>query len=466
MALKIANKTIKELRHWHDDGELNLSPDFQRREVWGGPKKMLLIDSIARGIPVNALTFFAENTEDGIKHDVIDGKQRLTSIFEYFSDGFVPNSEVINEESEEEKGESKEKADAIANKKWSELKKKVKDDFLNYEIPIYFVSGPRDSAVKSFRRMNERPYALKPQEIRNAVYKNSYVLDLVRKLSINLKDDLNTEEDLFVSWGVITKDEYFRMGDVQFYSELLNLKINGPQNRRETLDAFYNEYIDAKPKKRKKLEKHAKELRKALSVIYSIFGDSLVPHFRGENKAYSLVGAFLDKDLYKSADLDSHEVRKQIEDLVKYFGDQVIVCEDQMTSKTEDNGHDDKTPKEVHEFTKTLLGGQKNSKKRREERILILQKILNEIVNPPDPRKPTEAQRRYIWAKSKDKVCGKCHKKVESYADYDCGHIDSGLFGGRCINSNLQVEHVSCNRRHNRSVLIKAKRTEKSLAKH
>ena len=462
MPLKISTKTIKELRHWHDDGELNLSPDFQRRPVWNSAKKMLLIDSLARGIPVNALTFYAENTEDGIKHDVIDGKQRLSSIFEYFSDGFVPDSEIINEESEEEKGESKEKADAIANKKWSELKKKTKDDFLSYEIPIYFVSGPRDSAVKSFRRMNERPYALKPQEIRNAVYKNSYVLDAIRNLLHDLKDELKIEEDIFVSWGVITKEEYNRMGDVQFCSELLNLKINGPQNRRETLDSFYNEYLDAKPKQRKKLDKHVRELRRAISVIYSIFGDSLVPHFRGENKAYSLVGAFLDKDFYKSPDLDLPEVRKQIDDLIKYFGDQVILCEDQMTSKTEDSEDDEKAPEDIIEFTKTLLGGQKNNKKRREQRISIIQKILNESANPPDRKKPTEVQRRYVWAKSKDKICGRCNKKVESYADYDCGHVESGLYGGRCIVSNLQVEHSACNRRYNRAAIVKDKRTQKS----
>ena len=183
MSLRVKPKTVKELRHMHRDDDLDLSPDFQRRDVWGDKKKMLLIDSIARGIPINALTFYENATEDGIKYEVIDGKQRLTSIFEYFDEKIVPDSEKINEETEEEKNEGKEKSEAIANKKWSEVKKGIQDEFLEYEIPIYFVKGTRQSAVRSFRRMNEAPYALKPQEIRNAVYRSSYFLDTAKRFT-------------------------------------------------------------------------------------------------------------------------------------------------------------------------------------------------------------------------------------------------------------------------------------------
>lgn len=466
MSLRVKPKTVQELRHMYRDDKLDLSPDFQRRPVWNDKKKMLLIDSIARGIPVNALTFYENETEDGIKHEVIDGKQRLSSIFEYFDDKITPISADINEETEEEKNEGQEKSEAIADKKWSKLKKRIQDEFLEYEIPIYFVKGTRQSAVRSFRRMNEAPYALKPQEIRNAVYRSSYFLEIAKKFTAKdeIQKELGLEKDLLVTWGVISDTDFDRMLDIQFYSEIIILKLEGPKNRRDDLDGFYDKYLKAKPKDKKKLDLTYKEIKRALKVIYEVVGDSFRPYFDSENVAYSLIGAFFEKNLYKAPELSKPEIQTQIKDTLDFFGDEMWLCKKNLTNDPEYKSEvDDEFTHIVREFSQTLLAGQKNSKSRREKRISIFHKLLCESVKPPELGKPTETLRKIVWAKSKDKKCGRCNQKVEKYEDYNCGHIEASLYGGKCILSNLRVEHAKCNKSFNQHKLkAEASRTSRN----
>jgi hypothetical protein len=61
------------------DKKLNLSPSYQRGDVWSTSARQLLIESILRGIPLPSVILLRK---DG-KHEVVDGKQRLTSILRF-----------------------------------------------------------------------------------------------------------------------------------------------------------------------------------------------------------------------------------------------------------------------------------------------------------------------------------------------------------------------------------------------
>lgn len=75
------NKSIDELVHHYEDGNLNLQPGFQRQSVWNERDRARLIDSLLRNYPLPAI-FLYRRTHDGrLIYDVIDGKQRLESIF-------------------------------------------------------------------------------------------------------------------------------------------------------------------------------------------------------------------------------------------------------------------------------------------------------------------------------------------------------------------------------------------------
>jgi hypothetical protein len=67
-----------------EDEELDLSPVWQRGDVWQPSKKKNLIKSLLVGIPLPSLIIF--NEKKGMS-SVLDGKQRLTAIKQYLSTG-------------------------------------------------------------------------------------------------------------------------------------------------------------------------------------------------------------------------------------------------------------------------------------------------------------------------------------------------------------------------------------------
>lgn len=66
-----------------NDGDLNLSPSYQRADVWPRGDAQLLIESILRGIPLPSVILLKKNDQTGDHFEIIDGKQRLTSILRF-----------------------------------------------------------------------------------------------------------------------------------------------------------------------------------------------------------------------------------------------------------------------------------------------------------------------------------------------------------------------------------------------
>ena len=80
--------SIGELINLYRDKELDIHPEFQRFFRWSDEQKSRLIESILLGIPLPSI--FVSQREDGV-WDVIDGLQRLSTIFELV--GILENEE-------------------------------------------------------------------------------------------------------------------------------------------------------------------------------------------------------------------------------------------------------------------------------------------------------------------------------------------------------------------------------------
>jgi hypothetical protein len=70
--------SVGEIANLYRDGELDIHPEFQRFYRWSPEQKSRFIESILLGIPIPSL--FVAQRPDG-KWDVIDGLQRLSTIF-------------------------------------------------------------------------------------------------------------------------------------------------------------------------------------------------------------------------------------------------------------------------------------------------------------------------------------------------------------------------------------------------
>jgi hypothetical protein len=63
--------------------ELNLAPSYQRGDVWLTGARQMLIESILRGIPLPSVILLMPSDAQDQQYEVVDGKQRLTSILRF-----------------------------------------------------------------------------------------------------------------------------------------------------------------------------------------------------------------------------------------------------------------------------------------------------------------------------------------------------------------------------------------------
>lgn len=74
---------ISQFRQYAVDGEMDLNPSYQRADVWPTADAQLLIESVLRGIPLPSVILLQQDTDQGDRYEIVDGKQRLTSILRF-----------------------------------------------------------------------------------------------------------------------------------------------------------------------------------------------------------------------------------------------------------------------------------------------------------------------------------------------------------------------------------------------
>lgn len=436
--------SIEQFKNARDDGTLNVNPEYQRRSVWKEKDKILLVDSIARRLPIGAITLYRELSEDGVwQYEVLDGKQRLTAIFGYLDGEFTIKRSVITQALDEDEDELPFQGTAaeLYDLSWSSLTSTQRKRILQYEVPTFLVEGQRADAVFAFYRMNRTNYALKPQEIRNAVFNRTNFLDTVIGLEKRLTGDFSDSQHFFEAIGVVSRPGIDRMQDLQLISELLVLVMKGPQHRRDTLDEMYQSYRNAGEKE---LSAAADLLYKIVEQWYEIFDMQPLQawHFPSncEHDFYALVGALKEHGLLTKSQVDVlrseivlniSEFRKAVFEFVRAVRNREI--------------EPDEFPQYVEDYGRTFLGGQINGKDKREARIRIIKNILDEVVQPLDKQRNFTAIQRYtIWARSADKKCARCGEVV-AWKEFHAGHKTPWALGGRTVVENGQVEHANCN---------------------
>ncbi|HCJ1211037.1 TPA: DUF262 domain-containing protein, partial [Klebsiella pneumoniae] len=78
-------------------GDIELQPDFQRKDrIWNDEKKSKLIESILLKLPLPVF-YFGERVSDE-KWVVVDGLQRITTIYDFISGEFkLSKLEILND---------------------------------------------------------------------------------------------------------------------------------------------------------------------------------------------------------------------------------------------------------------------------------------------------------------------------------------------------------------------------------
>ncbi len=167
--------SIREFLTMKNDGELILQPLYQRNFVATDLIASKLIESILLDVPI-PVVYLAE--EQNGSYSVIDGQQRLTSFLSYL-EGKFPDSRPFKISGLKVLSELNKKLFVELD---SELQKKIRSTTI-HSIIIKKESNP-DIKFEIFERLNTGSTKLNEDEIRNTVYRGSYI-ELLSELSEN-----------------------------------------------------------------------------------------------------------------------------------------------------------------------------------------------------------------------------------------------------------------------------------------
>jgi hypothetical protein len=158
-------------------------PDYQRKYVWKVEQASKLIESFLLGLPIPQVFFHVD--EDN-KLLVIDGQQRITSIAYFFDKYFGEEQNGVRKvfrltglsERSPFVGKSIDELDSSSSRKLRNAPLRA------INIRQLHPQEGNGSVYQIFERLNTGGTALKPQEIRNAVFRGPFN-DLLKELNTN-----------------------------------------------------------------------------------------------------------------------------------------------------------------------------------------------------------------------------------------------------------------------------------------
>lgn len=296
---------------------LELNPPYQRRSVWNQDYKDFFIDTILQNYPAPAIFLYEEISPSGIaKYNVVDGKQRISTIIE-----FVENKFPVYE---------KASITELRGKYFEELSKEEKIKFWNYSFLVEYLPTSEESIINNiFDRINRNVSKLTSQELRHARFSGAFITT-----TEELTDYMN--EKFNHVFPRIASQSKKQMKDVELVSQLLLMIEEGPKG-------YSSDDLDIEFSKRES-EWNAKDkvtsiFIDSINIIHQILQNDSedeirVSRFCNQADFYSLVGAITNEILkarVKSPNVyvsklkefnllvDNEEVRKTHPELESYY---------------------------------------------------------------------------------------------------------------------------------------------------
>ena len=215
--------SINDFLNWNESKELQLSPKYQRNNVWNSKAESYLIDTILRGLPIPQV-FLRQTIDTKIRktyREVIDGQQRLRTIVKFEKNEF-PIMKAHNSE--------------LAGMYYCDLDEELQMQFLDYQIPVELIKTANDNIVYDmFMRVNTNSNTLNKQELRNAKYWGDFKV-LVYKLASEWRG-------FFAEYSIFKDSDFIRMVDAEYISSLLILLREGiVQDTPAKIDMYYKRF--------------------------------------------------------------------------------------------------------------------------------------------------------------------------------------------------------------------------------
>jgi Protein of unknown function DUF262 len=260
--------TPLDFLQWREAGTLQISPKFQRRNIWNRAAQSYLIDTLLLGLPVPPiyLRIVQDESRKATIREVVDGQQRITAVLDYVQDKYSLSKNIKSE---------------CIGKRFSQLGTKEKDAITQYSFICEVFYGVEDQTIlQIFARLNTHSVQLNNQELRNGKYFGRFK---------QIAYDLALEHlEFWRRQRIFTELGIARMSEVELSSELMILMIDGIQDKKKSIDAFYERYDEEFPDQ----ERIGQRFRATIDVLTESVGDELGETvFRRVPLFYSLFSA-------------------------------------------------------------------------------------------------------------------------------------------------------------------------------
>lgn len=417
----------------NDFRTLDLNPAFQRKSVWKLADRKMFIKTILEGMPCPTIFLFKrwDKKKKRVISDVLDGKQRLETIF-LFLGKLRPNDIQINS-SNLNQNEIKNLKKWLTDNNYRTLPQENKEAFMRFNIPIGHIELKDESdgsgqgmgdIYEAFVRINTQGRPLTKQERRNAYYLNRPIFQTAKELSRK-----------FLSIFNMSNDQQLRMKDIEIVLEmLLTLAKDEILNKKSAID----EALRADGVSKNDLKKIKTRYLKICEIIRKMKLSTNVRYIRRTSDFYSLFVAVMKLEQNKAV-FDGSSLRKAGQYLAEF--------------SKEVAGLSDAGQRKDHAYLKKMMGStyykywlttQSNtdSKRYRQERADILSEILIKAIKGTKDKKRffSDHQKEVIWQNAKAKQCSfpTC-KKILSWEKATVDHIIPWTHGGKTDISNGQI---------------------------
>jgi uncharacterized protein with ParB-like and HNH nuclease domain len=301
LSVSPSDPTLELLSNQIERGDI-IIPFYQRRYVWKIEQASRLIESFLMGLPVPQI-FLYVNEEDRL--EVIDGQQRMMSVH-YFLKGLFGDEDVRGKKQVFKLKGLSERSE-FNGKLFIDLSPRDQRRLKNATLRAINIkqlkpSIRNDSVFHIFERLNTGGTQLKPQEIRNAVYRGE-IVDNLRHLN------------KLASWQSILglKGPDRNQKDVELVLRLFSLYKNW-KNYEKPMLKFLNRFMD---QNRKYNNEVAREFSERFPQVADLVSRSLVNPFRPRGVINSAVLEAVMVALLENPNVADRVLKEKYPELLK-----------------------------------------------------------------------------------------------------------------------------------------------------